>query len=128
LWGYKYAGTLRHSRFTTEDLEQNPRVNSLTQEAYRWLYRLATDEVDPYSPELWQDWSRIENALTDLTPILRHLDHVEAELRRARRSVLGPLQAVPQMWQNLRQNWPLPRLVTRLRLLRSSLQSPSIVE
>jgi hypothetical protein len=119
---------LRHSRFTTADLEQNPRVNSLTREAYRWLYRLATDEVDPYAPELWQDWARIENALTGLAPILRHLDHIEAELRRARRSVLGPLQAVPQMWQNLRQNWPLPRLAARLRLLRSYFQSPSIAE
>lgn len=46
---------LRHSHFTNEDLDKNPRVNRLTRDAYRWLYRLATDEVDPHSPELWQD-------------------------------------------------------------------------
>ncbi|HJY84605.1 MAG TPA: hypothetical protein VKK81_26420 [Candidatus Binatia bacterium] len=106
---------LRHSCFTNEDLDKNPRVNRLTREAYRWLYRLATDEVDPHSPELWQDWARIENALAHLGPVLHHLDQVAAELRRAQRSVLGPLQAVPQMWKNLRQNWSFARLVTKLR-------------
>jgi hypothetical protein len=106
---------LRHNRFTNEDLDKNPRVNSLTREAYQWLYRLATDDLDPHSPELWQDWSRVENALANLGPVLRYLDQVEADLRRAQRSMLGPLQAVPQAWQNLRQNWSLTRLVTKLR-------------
>jgi hypothetical protein len=108
---------LRHSYFTNEDLDKNPRVNRLTRDAYRWLYRLATDEVEPHTPELWQDWARIENALANLGPVLHHLDQVAAELRRARRSVFGPLQAVPQLWQNLRQNWSLTRAVARLRLL-----------
>ena len=107
---------LRHSRFTDEDLDNNLRVNSLTRDAYRWLRRLATDEIDRDSPQFWQEWSRIENALTHLGPILRYLDHVEADLRGAQRSALGPLQAVPQMWQNLRQNWSLARAVARLRL------------
>ncbi|HJY84610.1 MAG TPA: hypothetical protein VKK81_26445 [Candidatus Binatia bacterium] len=65
---------LRHSRFTDEDLDKNPHVNSLTRDAYRWLYRLATNDIDLHSPELWQDWARIENALADLTPVLRYLD------------------------------------------------------
>src|SRR5262249_51156780 len=107
---------LRHSRFTNEDLDKNPHVNSLTRDAYRWMYRLATNDIDLHSPELWQDWARIENALADLTPVLRYLDQVEADLLRAQRSILGPLQAVPQMWKNLRQNWSFTRLVIRLRL------------
>ncbi|MBI3796681.1 MAG: hypothetical protein HY268_06895 [Deltaproteobacteria bacterium] len=106
---------LRHSRFTDEDLDNNLQVNSLTRDAYRWLRRLATDEIDQDSLQFWQEWSRVENALAHLGPILRYLDHVEAELRCAQRSVLGPLQAVPQLWQNLRQNWSLERLVMKLR-------------
>jgi hypothetical protein len=107
---------LRHSHFTDEDLDNNLRVNSLTRDAYRWLRRLATDEIDQDSPQFWQDWSRIESALANLGPVLHYLDQVEADLRCARRSALGPLQAVPQMWQNLRQNWSLTRAVARLRL------------
>jgi hypothetical protein len=119
---------LRHSRFTNEDLDHNPRVNHLTRDAYRWLYRLATDEIGIDAAEFWQDWLRIENALASLAPILRHVDQLEADLRHAQRSILGPLQAVPQVWLNLRQNWSLTRLVTRLRLLfRASLQSPSSI-
>jgi hypothetical protein len=107
---------LRHGRFTDEDLDNNLRVNSLTRDAYRWLRRLATDEIDQDSPQFWQDWARIENGLSSLAPILRHVDQLEAELRHAQRSILGPLQAVPQTWLNVRQNWPLTRLATRLRL------------
>jgi hypothetical protein len=107
---------LRHSRFTPEDLDRTPRVNNLTREAYRWLYQLATDEIAADSAEFWQAWSRIEKTLASLEPILRHVDRLEAELRHARRSILGPLQAVPQAWLNLRQNWSLSRALTRLRL------------
>jgi hypothetical protein len=110
---------LRHNRFTDEDLDNNLRVNNLTRDAYRWLRRLATDEINQDSPQFWQDWSRIENALADLGPVLRYLDQVEADLRCAQRSALGPLQAVPQMWQNLRQNWSFTRAIARLRLFAS---------
>ena len=107
--------TLQHSRFTDADLDRNPRVNSLTREAYRWLYRLATDELATDSSEFWRDWARIENALASLASVLRYLDQLEADLRHARRSLLGPLQAVPQAWLNVRQNWYFARLVTKLR-------------
>lgn len=107
---------LRHGRFTSEDLDRNPRVNSLTRDAYRWLYQLAAGEIATDSAEFWQDWSRIEDALASLAPILRYLDQLEAELRDAQRSLLGPLQTVPQTWLNVRQNWYFARLVTKLRV------------
>jgi hypothetical protein len=107
---------LRHSRFTEEDLLNDPRVNSLTRDAYRWLYRLATDRVDPHSSEVWQEWSRIEEALIALAPYLRYVDQLEAELRRAQRNILGPLQVIPQAWLNLRKNWNLTRLVSKLKI------------
>ncbi len=107
---------LRHSRFTGEDLDNNLQVNSLTRDAYRWLRRLATDEIDQDSPQFWRDWARIENTLANLGPVLRYLDQVEADLRRAQRSLLGPLQAIPQAWLNVRQNWSFTRLVTKLRI------------
>jgi hypothetical protein len=107
---------LRHSRFTGADLDRNPCVNSLTRDAYRWLSQLASDEIATNSPEFWREWSRIENALADLAPILRYLDQLEADLRHAQRSFLGPLQVVPQTWLNVRQNWSFTRLVTKLRI------------
>ncbi len=65
--------------------------------------------------EFWQSWARIEEALQNLAPLLRYVDQLEAELRRARRSLLGPLQAVPQAWLNVRQNWTFGRILLKLR-------------
>jgi len=107
---------LRHSHFTEEDLINNTQVNSLTRDAYRWLYRLATDSVEPHSPEVWQEWERIEHAFTVQAPFLRYVDQLEAELRRAQRSILGPLQLIPQVWLNMRQNWNLTRIVSKLKI------------
>jgi ferric-dicitrate binding protein FerR (iron transport regulator) len=39
------------------------RLNPITREAYRWLYRLATDSVDPHAPEIWQAWEQVERDL-----------------------------------------------------------------
>ena len=92
---------MRHSRFGPADLDSEPSVNPLVRDAYRWLYRLATDDIDADAPELWKDWERIARELAALAPILRHLDRVEADLRRARRHPAGPLQAVPDIWRRL---------------------------
>ena len=40
---------LRHSRHGADDLDRDTRINDLTRTAYRWLYRLAIDGVDPAS-------------------------------------------------------------------------------
>jgi hypothetical protein len=93
---------MRHSRFTLEDLEREPRVNALLRDAYRWLHGLANDEVAADAADLWSDWQRIEAALTALAPILGLIDRQEAELRRVELSPLGPLQAVPRLWRKLR--------------------------
>lgn len=106
---------LQHSRFVEADLERSPRVNPFTRDAYRLLYRLATDEIAADAHEFWQSWSRIEDALNGLAPMLRYVDQLEAELRQARRSLLGPLQAVPQAWLNIRQNWTLDRMLLKLK-------------
>jgi hypothetical protein len=106
---------LQHSRFAIADLDRAQRVNSFTRDAYLLLYRLATDELSTDAQEFWQGWSKIEDALTGLAPMLRYLDQLEAELRQARRSLLGPLQAIPQAWLNIRQNWTLDRALMKLR-------------
>ena len=117
---------LRHYRFTEEDLIKNPQVNCLTRDAYLWLHRLATDSVEPNSPEVWHDWEQIENALSAQAPLLRYVDQLEAELRRARRSVLGPLQLIPQAWLNMRKNWNLTRVVLKLKISAQELRRPQL--
>jgi hypothetical protein len=109
-------GNLRHHHFTEEDLINNPQVNSLTRDAYRWLRRLATDSVKPESPQLWHEWEQIENALSAQAPLLRYVDQLEADLRRAQRSIIGPFRLIPQAWLNMRKNWNLTRVVLKLKI------------
>lgn len=98
--------SLRHSRHGADDLERDPRVNGLTRAAYRWLYRLAVDGVDPHSAEIWHEWRQIEDQLLALEPVLRHIDHVADNLRFARWNPLGPLQSIPWLWHELKRQWP----------------------
>ncbi len=93
---------MRHSRFTEADLEADPHLNPLTRDAFRWLFRLATDAVGRDDAVLWNDWERIEGRVRDLAPILRHLDRVEEDVRRAQTNLMGPLQTAPRMWRKLR--------------------------
>ena len=79
---------MRHTRFAEDDLEQDPRLNPLTRDAYRWLWRLANDRVEPDDEDLWTDWSRIEGQVLAMAPALRHLDYLEAEVRRLRGGTL----------------------------------------
>ena len=91
----------RHTRFGVEDLEKEERLNPLVRQAYPWLHRLARDEVSPESPELWEAWSRIEATLDAMAPLLRHLDQLQAELRRRWR----PLATLRSTWINLPRPW-----------------------
>lgn len=93
---------LRHSRFTDEDIATDSRVNILTRDAYRWLRRLATDVVDQDATDLWDDWVRIEQRLLAMAPVLRYVDTIENDLRRAKANLMGPLQVVPDVWRKLR--------------------------
>lgn len=92
---------MRHSRFTLEDVRTSSTVHPLVRRGYTLLHRLATEELEPKSEELWAQWAEIEAALELLAPALAHIDRVEEELRRAQRSPLGPLQLVPQLWRKL---------------------------
>jgi hypothetical protein len=86
---------MRHTSFGVAELEGAGEVNRLTRDAYLWLRRLAADEIGADDRELWDDWSRIESAVADLAPTLRHVDHLEALVRRQR---AGPLRSA---WQRL---------------------------
>lgn len=74
---------LRHHRLGIEELLRDSRINPLTRDAYRWLYRLACDEIPTAAPELWTDWRRIEESLELLAPALRHIDCLERSLERS---------------------------------------------
>jgi hypothetical protein len=73
---------MRHTSFDDSDLDREPRLNPLTRDGYRWLRRLAEDQIGADDSELWQDWERIEGKLMAMGPALRHLDYLEAEVRR----------------------------------------------
>jgi len=74
----------------------------LARDAFRWLFKLATDQIAFDDNALWADWRRIASRIEELRPVLRHCDRLEAELRAAQRSALGPLQAIPPLWYKWR--------------------------
>ncbi len=96
------ADDRRHTHFGDEDLEKDARLNPLTRDAYRWLRKLAQDEIEPNARELWADWERIETALAAMAPALRHLDRLEEEYRNARWS---PMRALRSAWVNIPRPW-----------------------
>jgi hypothetical protein len=93
---------MRHSRFTIDDLAGDPRIHRLVREAYRWLYRLATDEIRTGDAQFWSEWSQIAAQLEDLRPVLRQMERLKAEARAAAHSPFGPLQVVPDLWRRAR--------------------------
>jgi hypothetical protein len=93
---------MRHSRFSAEDLVRDPRIHPLARDAYTWLDRLASDEIGIDDDALWSDWKRIQDAVAALRPILHHVDQVQGALLQAQRSLLGPLQALPDLWRRAR--------------------------
>lgn len=89
---------IRHSKFDIHDLDRAPNLNVLARDAFRWLFRLANDEIRFDDEALWADWRRIASRIDDLRPVLRHCDRIEADLRHAQMSPLGPLQAIPPLY------------------------------
>ncbi|MFQ5784520.1 MAG: sulfotransferase family protein [Alphaproteobacteria bacterium] len=68
------SARLRHSRFTVEDLARDAHFSSLTPSAYRWLRRLASDEIGADEPTLWREWRDLEAELGELAPLLGDID------------------------------------------------------
>lgn len=75
---------LRHTQFTDDDLEQDDRLHPLVRRAALLLSALARDEVTVEDPGLWQEWHAIETELWSLAPLLRLIDYLQKDLRRAR--------------------------------------------
>ena len=94
---------MRHSVFTEDDLDRDGRVNELTREAYLWLRRLATDECDAKNPQRWESWEQIERRVAAMASVLRYIDRVRADLRRAQWNPFGPLQAAADAWRRFRR-------------------------
>ncbi len=86
---------LRHNRVDSDQLDDNPNLDPLARDAYRWLRKMASDEIDVSDEQSWREWSRIEDRLTTLEPTLRYLDEVEAEVHRRRFSAPGILDLAP---------------------------------
>jgi hypothetical protein len=58
--------TLRHSAFSTHDLDATTDLARLTQRAYLLLYGLATDRQTPTS-SFWADWQKIARELESMS-------------------------------------------------------------
>ncbi len=92
---------LRHTRFGIDELMRDERINPLLREAYCLLDRLAADELDSSSEELWQAWASIRGRLEALRPLLARFDWLAGELRRARWNPLSPLPAARALVRQL---------------------------
>lgn len=99
------SADLRHHRYEAHDLYDHPRVVPLAREAYLALRRLAVGEASLTDEGFWREWARIEQGHAAMAPILRHIDGLEAELRRARRGlggVLGLASDLSRKWRDRR--------------------------
>lgn len=86
--------SLRHTRFTLDDLERSRVVNPLARDAYRWLRALAAGESTIDAAPFREAWEKIERDLELLRPVLRLVDHLEEEARRARGGFPAGLQSL----------------------------------
>ena len=93
---------MRHSVFTPRDLDGD-RVNGLTRAAYLWLRALAAGDVDLADAGYWQECEAIERQLAAMAPVLRYVDRVRADLRRAEWNPFGPVQAAARAWRRFRR-------------------------
>jgi len=90
---------LQHTRFSIDELKAAETINVLVRDAYCWLDRLATDEIEPTDQALGEAWRVINSRVSDLGPILSRLDSLNSELRR---SQWNPLSPTPAAWKKLR--------------------------
>lgn len=83
---------MRHSQFDDHSLDQAKDLNPLVRDGYRLLRRWGQGRLTDQA--FWSQWTRIEQGVADLAPILAVMDGREAERRRALLHPLGPLQGL----------------------------------
>lgn len=102
---------LRHTVFEEADLDAT--VSPLAAEVYRWLHRLARDEITTEDEAFLEAWTDIEAALAVQEPTLRYIDHTVGQLRNAR--ARGPSGLGLRVFRLLKRfNW-VARPYRRLR-------------
>ncbi len=84
---------LRHTRFSDDELDNEPDLNPVVRDAYRLLLELTVDSSAPDDETFWQRWQGIEQRVKELAPMLSLIDAREQERRRLLLNPLGPLQA-----------------------------------
>lgn len=94
---------LQHTRFSIEDLKMAENINILVRDAYGWLDRLASDDIQAKTPELWAAWEQINTGVTALGPVLARLDTLNRELRYAQWNPFSPLAAAWNLARRLRR-------------------------
>ncbi len=87
---------LQHTRFSIDDLKMAENINVLVRDAYCWLDRLASDDIQPTATELWDAWEHVNAGVSALGPILARLDMLNRELRYAQ---WNPLSPIPAAWK-----------------------------
>ena len=92
--------SLQHTRFSIDDLKNAKKINVLVRDAYYWLDRLAGDEIQPATSELWDAWDKINSGVSALGPMLAQLDTLNRELRHAQ---WNPLSPIPAAWNLARR-------------------------
>ena len=92
--------SLQHTRFSIDDLKNAKKINVLVRDAYYWLDRLAGDEIQPTTSELWDAWDKINSGVSALGPMLAQLDTLNRELRHAQ---WNPLSPIPAAWNLARR-------------------------
>ncbi len=94
---------LRHNRADLSAFAENSQINPLTRDAYLWLNKLATDQIETDDRLFLADWARIEQGLELYRPLLKHIDALDSQIK-------GPRWGVGGFWQTAKNYLPLPAL------------------
>ncbi len=74
----------RHASFSDQDLLDDPAIHPLVKRAAVLLSRLSRDLIVRTDPEFEREWAQIRLEHAELAPILRLIDELQSDLRRAR--------------------------------------------
>ena len=94
---------LRHSEFSAADLEIDPRVGELTQEAYEVLRRWASGRLGARSRKLDQTFREIRARLEAVAPMLAYLDEQDRRVTSLTTRAASASQAEDELAARLAQ-------------------------